>query len=67
MGLIIAELLNLDSLYKGKDSGLQLLKYVNILGIPDEIFLEHFISQKEIINTSKNRQVNQKSIILLIY
>ena len=42
IGLIIGELFTLKTLFKGVDEGMQILEYINVLGMPDLNYLNQF-------------------------
>ena len=52
-GCILAELFTLSPLFPGLNDGFQIFEYMNILGMPDEKYLQEFNLNKEILDTIK--------------
>ena len=52
-GCIIAELFILSPLFPGLNEGAQIFEYLNILGIPDQKYLEEFKLKKDILDAIK--------------
>ena len=59
IGLIIGELFTLDPLFQGENEGLQILEYMNVLGIPDNDYLAQFKISKELIKIIENYKINK--------
>ena len=57
IGLIIGELFTLEPLFQGANEGLQILEYVNILGLPDNNYLAEFKTENKIIQVLNNYKV----------
>ena len=57
LGEIIGELFTLKSLFMGKDEGVQLFEYMNVLGKPDNNYLEQFKIPHEFKEYLKNYKI----------
>ena len=57
IGLIIGELFTLEPLFTGIEEGVQILEYINVLGIPDHNYLEKFKMPKEFKRYLENYKI----------
>ena len=64
-GLTIGELFTLEPLFQGKDIGLQMCHYINVLGIPDNDYFKEFDNEdnKEFIEILKDYTVERPSTL----
>ena len=59
-GLIIGELFTLEPLFFGKNEVMQIMEYINVLGIPEEKYLKQFqLLSEEYINYLKEYKINK--------
>ena len=59
IGLIIAELFTLEPLFQGANEGLQILEYINVLGLPDSNYLAEFKTENKFIQFLCNYKVEK--------
>ena len=59
IGLIIGELFTLETLFIGINEGMQILEYINVLGIPDLNYLNQFNMPKNFKQYLKNYKIKK--------